>query len=200
MALRKQMIKQKFGTTKELQPTAFQNRYNLNDECIWPIFIHGESIKDCNFKFEILNKNKQFDIVKLPKDTLLFHTTIQGVKKDKWWLKYHPRDTNKGGIFFNPSEDHQGLHTGDTILIYKTKCDVYMLFINNIYKKLGFAVGNDMVPNFKYKMLLKNAENKYKLKISGYIGCNECEIFIHNEDIEQCVYKNPIKEKAKFID
>ncbi len=202
MALHKQMMKGKFGAKgKMLETTAFQNRFNLEeDECKWPIFIHGRPVKDCNFKFKIISKNNNYDVVMIPKGTLLFHTTIKGIKNGKWWDAYFPRDTTTGGVFFNQNECHQGLHTGNIILVYKTKCDIYMLFIRNIYKNLKFSVGSDMVPHPEYRMLVDKVQSEKELKISGYMGCNECEIFIHNEDIERCIYKKPIKEQSKMID
>ncbi len=164
------------------------------------MFVHGRPVADCSFSYRPIMKNKKYDIVMLPRGTFLYHTTTKGIEKDKWWEKYFPRDTTKGGIFFNQSEKHQGLHTGDTILMYKTKCDIYMLFVQNIHKQLNFAVGNDMVPHPEYKLLIQKVANDHNLKIAGYIGCNECEIFIHNEEVETCLYKKPEKEMTKIFD
>ena len=75
-----------------------------------------------------------------------------------------------------------------------------MLYIQNITEKFNAHVGNDFIMSFMYSKVLEKFESQ-GYKISGYIGCNECEIFIKNEDVKNCVYKEPVKveDQSKYI-
>lgn len=185
-----------------LEHTASQNRYNLKEgECRWPTFIHGGNVKNCEFDYEIVGKiNSNMAVVTLRKGTPLFHSTI-GRNGDNWWTISKPKNTQMGGAFFDAGITHTTLRTGNYILQYKLKCDINLLFIRNIYKEFKTSVGNVLVKSPKFYMKMEELEKEYDLKFDGYMGCNECEIFIFNNVIEKCVNKKPNAiKRGMFID
>lgn len=92
------------------------------------------------------------------------------------------------------------------MLQYTTTCPMFVLYIHNLATDLGFAVGNDFVASHQYAQLIDRATQQLPKElnaaISGYIGCNECEVFLHNGDIRHCVTSHPttITEKISYID
>lgn len=201
--LQKSMFKKQSKTPAptDALPSRVKN-YNIkNDECRWPIYLHDRVVQDCNFDYDIVYNGKQCNIVRLKKGTVLYHTTFSGVRGN-WWNESFPSNTVRGGVFFNSSAEHQFQHAGTHQLVYETKCDMYLIFIRNIHSTFGKMTGNEFVTDPKYKMLLDDVERKHDIKISGYMGCNECEIFIHNQDVKNCIYKKPknVINKMTFMD
>ena len=181
-----------------------QNKFNLRDDkCEWPTHIHNDAtVRGCDFKFKLIHKLENgAAIVKLPKDSTLYHTTISNVKSEPWWINTYPNNQSRGGVFFTQSLAHQAGINGTHTLTYKTKRGLQLLFIRNITKKYGVRTGNDFLSSGLYKSLVYELEPKYGA-IHGFIGCNECEVFINNEDVAARVIKKPLNvvDKRKFID
>lgn len=193
--LRKNIYKK---PVKNLQNTSYQKNLNKNKgECRWPKFIHGTPVLDCNFEYDIISQHENYNIVELPKGTKLYHTTFTSPITGKWWKKTIPVNKNLGGVFFTSSETHQSLHSGTHMLVYETKCDIKLVYIQNLNKNFDMATGNDFVKSFHYSKIKVQEPSIY-----GYMGCNECEIFLENSVIKKCIYVNPIEviDKQKFID
>lgn len=157
-------------------------------ECSWPTYLHTDNIvSDCRFPIEdldVLEQNARgtIKIVRLPAETTIYHKTMS-INKHKWWENFHPINTHIGGIFFSTSKKHieRNIH-GTHILEYKTLKDIELVYIQNIYKYCGAMNGDDFIKKC-YPALLKQLEKESEYDIKGYIGCNECELFIDNKNI-----------------
>lgn len=200
----KQMYKGKKGKKDtDIPSQSRQKKYNVGQgECRWPIFLHDRVAENCNFKFELVDQVEGIQIVKLPAGTSLYHTTMVASVDAFWWKETFPFNATIGGVFFTSSQKHQTQFSGSHMLEYKTKHVLYMIFVQNITTTFGAAVGNEFITSFAYGQLVQTIEDKLHIKISGYMGCNECEIFIHNGDIKSAIYRNPTKvvNKLMYID
>lgn len=187
-----------------LTPTHSQNVYNLkNNECRWPVNLIGSRVENCGFHYDVIYDQNNIKVVKLNKNSFLYHKTFIEVGKESsgWWLTDWPPPRYIGGLFFNQSEIHQSLHPGTHQLKYETKCEVQLLYIQNLTTQFKKTVGNDFVLSIEFKNLIQSLE-KDGIKIDGYMGCNECEIFIFNNTLKRCIYKKPreVKDVRSYID
>lgn len=175
-----------------------QMKYNQKEgECRWSSSLIGKAV-DCDFNIEVIkNLGNGIKLVKLKKGTDLYHKTFlaRGIP---WWKDQWPQNTELGGIFFT-TPNHTRNISGMYSLTYRTKSDINMVYIQNITKIFNSNVGYDFITKV-YQRVLEEFDER-GIKISGYIGCNECEIFINNEDIKNCVYKEPIniEDQSKYI-
>jgi hypothetical protein len=175
----------------------FRDIFNRNpSECTWPA---GPLLKNtpCNFNFTTVKKSANFDIIELPKGTLLYHATK--ILSEKWYESQFPLNTTYGGVWFASTPEHALNFTSAThILKYTLTQNVNLIFIRNL-KSRGADKGYDYTKSiYRYD---KEISKEYH--ISGYIGCNECEIFLENGEIKQVLGITPqiVKERSlKYTD
>lgn len=172
-------------------------KYNKKDgECEWPINLIGKIVKPCNFniqlveKIPIFNTKKSAQIIKLPAGTNLYHGTIISRKGKPWFIKKHPSDTNKGGVWFTSTLEHQGNVNATYVLQYTTIRDMYGVFEQNLWNIGKGTTGNEYIPYFN--MLEQYIQKHYNINIEFYAGCNECEIYILNDSVKTVMKTNPI--------
>lgn len=192
-----------------------KDKFNLYDgQCEWPIYLHTDNIvSECRFPIEdlkVFEKNEYgtIKIVKLPKGTSIYHKTRAGlanmnmnVKSTEWWNKSFPSNKSLGGVFFSTSKKHIERNIGGThILEYKTKRPVMLIYIQNIYKFCGAPDGNVFVKHC-FPSVLKQLEIESDYNVEGYIGCNECELFLNENSISSIIPMEPVKiDIDRFID
>lgn len=186
------------------RPVSRQAAYNLQPgECRWPTHLAGNDVQNCNFGFKPVASG-EYQVVELPPGTTLYHTTFASLRAvgTPWWDTMPPTNTTSGGVFFTSSRDHQSAVNGTHLLEYVTDCSLYLLYIQNLSAQLGFAVGNDFVRSSQYPRVLDDIQREDGITVAGYVGCNECEIFLHNEDIRRCVATPPVAvvPKSTYMD
>ena len=169
-----------------------------SEKCKWRTRLGSSVKKDCGFVFDVIEEKDNYKIVVLPKNTKLYHITVGNLRynNQNWWENSWPFNTVRGGIFFTPSEEHLPVN-GNFKLVYETKKQIPLIYIDNL-KKHNSRNGNEFICG-NFSSLLRENE---KYDILGYISCNECELFLLNNYIKDCIYKKPkeIKDISKFID
>ena len=189
---KKQKISDEYNLPRQL-------RYNINPkECRWPTGLMENKIKDCKFVFSKeynLNfRNNIIKIVHIPKNSYLYRGEI--LYDDK---NYPVSQNNLPLVWFSASIDHlKNLSDKVLYLQYKTTRDLVLIYEQNISKKYGENVrGFEYIPFFN--QLGKYIYKQYNVSIDGYVGCNECEIGIVNNIIEDVINLPPVIVKKVDI-
>jgi len=167
------------------QPNLFVDINTLDDidECRWVDNPLKLVFRPCKFKVDSYIKTDEYTIKILPADshlkTLVYYDTF---KNNQWFTKKLPEDDVNGGIWFGTLNLHNFLPCKNLLLGYKTIKPMYLVFIYNLARKyntkgFGFVQGI-------YQQLKEKIYRNEGIEIAGYIGCNECEIFIENEFIK----------------
>lgn len=201
---------------------SYKPRYELfnreKNECRWPTELRrNDIVSNCNFNIEDLQtlestNDGNLKIVKLPKGTKIYRKTSERrIKKGKeitierLWETQYPVNPKRGGVYFSTSVPH--IHkniNGTHLLEYKTKKNIYLAYVRNINQYCNAIHGNDFISNPNcYLQLLKRIQRESQYKVSGYIGCNECELFLHNEIIPGLIDMKPLnvyEYSYKFMD
>lgn len=183
--------------------------YNREEgECRWPINVFGKVTSDCNFEYEVLDKFGNIVVVNLPKGTKLYHSTqmFEGGSKEKgpsgWWTTRYPFNSEFGGCWFTSQLIFAQNFTSKThTLEYTTKCDTTLVFVQNLSSFGSGVAGFEFVKKFLPPVLEKCMEKGYEPQ--GYLGCNECEIFLFNGQISTCLKKKPkvvAERSSAYID
>ncbi len=177
--------------------------WNINenlDSCKWYTNRFLKNAKDCRFRVRDEGVHDtslgKIPTVFLPKGTKLYR---KASGMNKWWEKQFPSNIVSGGVWFTSTEEHAGWLPGTIVLEYQLKKEIVLYFIQNLNKfglGGGKMTGNDFIQTYG-KFLFENSE------VKGYMGCNECEIFVLDEDIPSAFHKIPrvISDIGlKFID
>jgi len=185
--------------------SSFEYRKNLNTnvgECKWMAL---SGVRECNFNFETVIEratSKNDDVVLLPQGTKLYNATQ--ILSNDWFRTRYPSNTENGGVWFTSTLDHaKNISYYTHILEYTTKEDLILLYIHNL-KKYGDVKtrGYEFVRKH-YRDIFFHIQETTGYKIQGYIGCNECEIFIENSQLPKTLEKIPtvaFQRSMKYID
>lgn len=204
MDLRRQVLKGKIpGRGGQRESATHRSQiYNQNEsECRWPYDVFG-NVADCEFKYEVLHKDGEFWVVKMPKDTPLYHST-QLLGGKGWWDTNYPFDSSTGGVWFTSNFRHSRNFTTKThTLVYPLKQDLVLVFVWNLSKTFGEGVrGYEFVSRFYAP--IKEKLKTQGIDVSGYLSCNECEVFIENDAIPNVLDKGPAilaQRSSAYID
>lgn len=182
----------------KLDPSSFQYKFNRKEgECRWPTVLTGGNVQDCRFDdFEVIEDyGNGIKVIVLPKGTLLYHKYSPGptstFKKDEPTHK-------RGGLFFNIRQDVQRMHFGTRQLIYKTPKDLNLVYVQNISSIFNYRVGEDFVKDI-FKILKRKLEEQLNVSIDGYMGCNECEVYIINKETKKLKLEKEIMQDIRYI-
>ncbi len=178
--------------------------YNQGEgECRWPFNVFGQ-VEECSFTYDTVKEEKSYAVIKMPKGIVIYHSTqILGgatASKKGWWETRFPSDTAHGGVWFTSTARHADNFTTKThTLAYTLVKDMYLIFVQNL-SAFGPGVRGYEFVSKTYALLKANSE---EYPIVGYLSCNECEIFIENDALEEVVAMPPqiIKERTNaYID
>ena len=162
-----------------------------NDECRWPTTKFGEPVIDCNFVYEIykiieFNGRKEngdgvLILVKIPKNSKIYHAATIYPKEEEWFKKSFPFNSEKGVVWFTSTPEHSGSLSKTHLLEYIVEEELVMIYEQNISKKYGRDIRG-----YEYSRgMLGHYIKMIKDHIDGYIGCNECELGILNESCKK---------------
>jgi hypothetical protein len=180
-----------------------------NDECRWPTDIKGNVIKDCNFRFtKKLVLPNGVSIVKMPRGTKIYHAITQNPAEPSAWYNHYETQAPKprrGSAFFTSTLLHTGNFTRKThVLEYELSKPILLIYEHNLGVKYNNTNlrGNDYMKDIlpKYIEYLKK---EYKIDVVGYAGCNECEIALINNAVEDVIKMPPklmLEIQKKFTD
>jgi hypothetical protein len=175
--------------------------YNqTEDECRWPYNVFGQ-VAECEFRYEVLEKTRDYWVVKVPKETVLYHST-QVLGGKHWWTEVYPLDSAHGGVWFTSTDKHALNFTTKThILVYLLKEEATLLFVRNLTSFGENVRGYEFVS--RYYAPIKDQLREQGYQIQGYLSCNECEVFIENDEIPKVLLMEPAllsQRSSAFID
>lgn len=198
-----QRRQQRPGTTSGLHRS---EQFNIHeDECRWPIDRFGNIVRDCNFQFEPLEielqiRKKNFPLVRLPAGTKIYHATIGD---QEWWKTGYPRNKQYGGTWFTSTQAHSGNFGNAThVLEYELQEDATLLFVHNLATIESNLSGYNFVTKY-LPYVRERLQSEHNISLDGYVGCNECEIYLSNNSIRQLLHTNPkvvFTRSRAFID
>lgn len=182
--------------------------YNMtNGECRWPYDVFG-NVGTCSFKPSMVyDSGKGYSIYVLEKGTEIYHSTV-AIGGAKWWENRYPFSSSEGGTWFTSTDKHaKNFTTKSHVLKYTIVRDIYLIFIQNIskYTDVVGLSGFEFVARH-YAILKEKAKLEWGAtvpEIDGYLGCNECEIFIENDEIEKHLGDQPeiiFQRDSSYID